>query len=343
MPLLHADADCFYASVVMRSHPRLRTRPMAVVVHHFIASANYPARARGVRGGATIAEALRVCPELELVDVPRDEVEEAGDALFDLFHRHARAVEPGSIEEAFLDVGAADSSEAARAGTAIRAGAARELGLPVSIGVGRTKLMAKLASRAAKPDGLVVIDGEQDAELRRSLAVDRLWGVGGTTLRRLESLGVRRLGDLDSVLDERLQAACGTTMSRRLRRMREGTDDDQVRPVEARTALTAEGAIAGYARPDHTTDGLVELCVRRACTRAGRAGLVGSGITVVLRSGSGAPITLHGVTGDPTADAETWLRIAGETTAPFSMRRFDSIRVTLTGLRPIAHLPPTLF
>ena len=92
--MLHVDADAFFASVALRSRPDLAGRPVAVVAHVYIASANYPARARGVRSGSLVQDALRQCPELVLIDVPRAEVEEVGDALFDIFHSAARAVEP---------------------------------------------------------------------------------------------------------------------------------------------------------------------------------------------------------------------------------------------------------
>jgi DNA polymerase IV len=96
-PLLHADADSFFASVVLRDRPELATRPVAVVAHVFVASANYPARARGVRGGTLVQDALRQCPELVLLDVPQVAVEEAADALLALFRQVGRAVEPGSM------------------------------------------------------------------------------------------------------------------------------------------------------------------------------------------------------------------------------------------------------
>ena len=400
-PILHADADSFFASVVLRSRPELRSSPMAVVVHGFVASSNYPARERGVTGGMLVTDARRRCPGLALFDVPQGEVEETADALFDLFGSVARAVEPGSMEEAFLDVGAGDAvgagdgvgagggigagggggdAAAVRVAVELRRRAWQELGIPVSVGVGRTKLMAKLASRAAKPDGLHVIDAATEQRLRTTLPLRKVWGVGRSTLERLETLGVRRLGDLDAVLPERLLDACGTMMTRRLQAIRAGTDDAVVRPVSERTVLSSEGSIAGYARPDWTVAELVETCIRRVCKRAMRAGLGATGLTIVVRgeapgsvpamestarsasaasagsasgaaasgSGSAALVTVKATAPVPTAadDPSVWLAMAAEELArlpPDAVEDAGSVRASLTGLRPLAGIPPTLF
>jgi DNA polymerase-4 len=343
-PLLHADADAFFASVVLRSRPELASLPVAVVVHVVVASANYPARARGVRSGVRTQDALRQCPELILIDVPRAEVEEVGEALFDLFRECARAVEPGSMEEAFLDVGAADWNDAVAAGRELRRRAATELGLPVSVGVGRTKLMAKLASRAAKPDGLHVIGADREAELRSRLPIADVWGVGARTLERLSRLGVARLGDIDAVPRDALRDACGTAMARRLWRIRDATDDAVVRPVEHRTSLSAEGSISGYARPDQTPAELGKTCAERLCRRAERAGLVATGMTIALRpEESGPALVLKRAGVAATSDRDTWVRIAHDLLDRASVPPLAGLRVTLTGLRAARQVPDTLF
>jgi len=342
--LLHVDADAFFASVVLRSRPELVARPVAAVAHVFIASANYPARDRGVRGGTLVQEALRQCPELLLFDVPRAEVEEVGDAMFDIFHDVARAVEPGSIEEAFLDVGARDWTTAVQAGHTLRARVQRELGIAVSVGVGRTKLMAKLASRAAKPDGLYVMDAAQEARLRTSLPMTEVWGIGPTTLHKLSTLGVAKLGDLDSIPADQLLRVCGTTMARKLSRIRDGTDDAVVNSVERRTVLTAEGAIRGYERPDKSLTELMETCLERLCRRADRAGLAGTGITLALKPDSGEPpIVLKQNRLVATAEPETWLPIGRELLGHQWVPRLAGMRVSLTGLIPVERVQQTLF
>ncbi|MBM2623599.1 hypothetical protein JIG36_49745 [Actinoplanes sp. LDG1-06] len=342
--ILHADADAFFASVVLRRRPELADHPVAVVAHIIVASANYPARARGVRSGTLAQDAQRQCPELVLIDVPRAEVEEAGDALFDLFHESARAVEPGSMEEAFLDVGADSSAQAVAAGHELRRRAAQELGLAVSVGVGRTKLMAKLASRAAKPDGLHVIGAEQEAELRRCLPIADVWGVGTRTADRLRELSISRLGEIDAIPYETLRRHCGTTMARRLRAIRDATDDATVRPVEHRSTLSSEGAIKGYARLDWTPRQLAEICVERVCRRALRAGLVATGVTLTLRPEHGAPDRVRKrPRAEATADPAIWLRVTHDLIDQAPVPALAGLRVTLTGLIPHDRVQQTLF
>lgn len=343
-PVLHADADAFFASVALRSRPELTARPVAVVAHVYVASANYPARARGVRSGMLAQDALRQCPELTLIDVPRSEVEEVGDALFDIFHDSATAVEPGSIEEAFLDVRAPDWPAAIEAGHALRRRVAGELGIAISVGVGSTKLMAKLASRRAKPDGLSVIEPGEEAVLRTDLPMADVWGIGATTLLRLTRIGVFRLGDVDGIPPNELQHVCGTAMARRLWRIREGTDDAVVRPVEQRSSLTAEGSTAGYARPDLSPTELALACVERLCKRAERAGLAGTGITLTLRAESGGKALVRKRTlGAATSGRETWIAVAVDLLADEPVPRLSGLRVSLTGLLPLDRVQHTLF
>ncbi len=342
-PLLHADVDSFFASVVMRRRPDLRDIPMAVVAHVFIASPNYRARAEGIRAGMLVEEALARHPSLVLVDVPRDEVEEVSDALFDLFHEVADEVEPGSLEEAFLRI-RGDTWEAAVAtGHELRRRAAAELRVALSVGVGRTKLMAKLASRRAKPDGLHVIDAVREAELRTSLPIIEAWGVGGATLERLALLDVATLGDLDGIGSDRLRRVCGTRMARRLKSFRDGTDDSQVRPVSRRSTLTAEMATAGYERRDWTVDEMLTACVNRVCRRASRAGLAAGGITVTLLPAAGVAIRVGRVGEQETADPHVWRRVVDELCAEALPRPVAGVRVSLTRLVPTEWAMTPLF
>lgn len=341
--LLHADADCFYASVVQRRDPKLRERPMAVVAHVFIASANYPARALGVRGGMFAQEAHALHPGLLLIDAPREEIETTGDALFDLFHDLADAVEPGSIEEAFLDVGARTLADAERAARQLRRRAAEEIGIPVSVGIGRTKLMAKLASRAAKPDGLHVIDETREAYLREHLSISDVWGIGQRTRERLALLGVHALHDLDSIGAERLASACGVLMSRRLISIRQGTDSATLNPVSARSSLSAELATSGYRRRDWDPLEMIDACTARVTQRARKAMVAAAGLSVSLLPVEGKAIVRRASSPYATAAAEHWLPVARSLCDSDELPRLRGLRVTLTGLIPEAHVPSMLF
>jgi DNA polymerase-4 len=342
--LLHVDAHSFFASVILRHRPDLAERPMAAIAHVFVASANYPARQRGVRGGMSVQEARIACPELVMIDTPRAEVEEVSDALFDIFHDSARAVEPGSIEEAFLDVGAADIHQAVDAGEALRRRVANELGIPLSVGIGRTRLMAKLASRAAKPDGLHAIDQTAEAVLRTTLRISDIWGIGPQTIERLRLIEVARLDDLDCITPDELRRVCGTTMANRLTRIRSGTDDATFNPVETRSSLSAESTISGYNRPDLTPTELLEACVTRACRRAARAGLAAGGITVALRfGGTAAPVMLKHRMPMATSDAQAWLPELLRQLASAQRPGLIALKATLTALVPPERVQQTLF
>ncbi|MCO1658914.1 Y-family DNA polymerase [Pseudonocardia humida] len=285
-PLLHVDADAFFASVELRDDPSLRGLPMAVA-DVVVMCASYPARLLGVRAGVPTRMALLDCPQLVTVR-PRPQVyERVSRELFALLGEVAATVEPGSMEEAFLDVPGLAWSDAADLGTALRARVRDELGLPVSVGVGRTKLIAKLASRAAKPDGLRVVDPATEARLRPALRVDRLWGVGARTLDRLRPHDVTTVADLARYSPDELCAMVGTAMGRRLHAVVTGTDDATVRVPGPRRSVSAQRVpvpparhaaelrrLAATVAERLTAEGLACRRLELADTRGARVGVV---------------------------------------------------------------------
>ena len=156
--ILHADADAFFASVEQRDDPRLRGRP-TIVGPGVVTAASYEARAYGVHGGMSGWRARRLCPHATFVSPRFSAYTEASKALFEIFGQTAPKVEGLSMEEAFLDVRGLEaiSGTPREIAVRLRRRAREEVGLPVSVGVARTKVLAKMASRAAKPDGLLVI------------------------------------------------------------------------------------------------------------------------------------------------------------------------------------------
>lgn len=342
-PLLHADCDAFFASVALRTRPELIGLPVAVVAHVFVASATYAARAFGVRGGMLVQEALARCPEMVLLDIPRVEVEEAGDALFDLFDELAVGVEPGSQEEAFLQMPSADWDEAIAIGRELRRRAAVDLGIPVSVGVGRTKLMAKLASRAAKPDGLYVIDGDREQELRSGLDIADIWGIGPRTVKRLAGLDVVRLSDLDRMSRVELPQVCGSAVARRLWAIREGTDDAHVRPLRSRESFSAEGSVAGFQRPDRDPQELLEQCGTRVCHRTARAGLAGNRLAITLKPETGPPVVLRCTLAEASASWAAWAGPARKLLADRPLLPLIGLGVTLSALVPADQVQVALF
>lgn len=195
--VLHADLDAFYASVEQRDDAALRGRPV-IVGGGVVVAASYEAKARGVRTAMGLQRARALCPEAIVVPPRTEAYSAASRAVFAIFHDTTPHVEGVSIDEAFLEVGGlrhlAGTPEeiAVRLRERVRA----EAGLPISVGVARTKFLAKVASAVSKPDGLLVVGPDQEEAFLHPLPVERLWGVGAVTAEKLHSNGVYTVGQL---------------------------------------------------------------------------------------------------------------------------------------------------
>lgn len=195
--VLHADLDAFYASVEQRDAPELRGRPV-IVGGGVVLAASYEAKARGVRTAMGGRQARELCPDAVVVPPRMEAYSAASKDVFAIFRDTTPLVEGLSIDEAFLEVGGlrrlAGSPEqiAARLRERVRA----EAGLAISVGVARTKFLAKVASAVSKPDGLLVVEPEREEEFLLPLPVERLWGVGAVTAEKLHRYGIRTVGQL---------------------------------------------------------------------------------------------------------------------------------------------------
>src|SRR5689334_18376597 len=195
--ILHADLDSFFASVEQRDDPRLRGRPVIVGLG-VVLVASYEAKAYGVRTAMGEKAARRLCPTATFVRPRFSEYMDASKAVFRVFDDTAPLVEGLSIDEAFLDVRGMERSVGTPREIAVRL---REtvrtrVGLPITVGVARTKFLAKVASGVAKPDGLLVVPPERELEFLHALPVERLWGVGQVTARKLHAFGVTTVGEV---------------------------------------------------------------------------------------------------------------------------------------------------
>ena len=193
--VLHADLDAFYASVEQLLDPSLRGRPIAVG-GGVVLAASYEARSYGVRGGMPGWRARQLCSDLVFVGGHFDRYQQFGDEVMSVFHDFTPRVERVSIDEAFLDVTGAVHLFGAptEIAAAIRRRVRDEIGLPLSVGVARTKHLAKVASQVAKPDGIVAVAPEHEREFLEPLPVGLIWGVGPTTERRLHDSGIDTIG-----------------------------------------------------------------------------------------------------------------------------------------------------
>ena len=248
--ILHADLDAFYASVEQLLDPRLRGRAIAVG-GGVVLAASYEARAFGVRSGMPGRRARHLCPDLVFVAGHFDEYQRLGDAAVGVLGDFTPAIERISIDEAFADVAGCThlfGSPAAIAAT-VRARVRTEVGLPMSIGVARTKHLAKIASQVAKPDGLVVVDPETELDFLHELPVELMWGVGPATKARLARIGVATIGQLAESSPTSVERLLGRAAGRQLTALAWNRDP---RPVQTRQRARSVGAQSALGRQPAT-------------------------------------------------------------------------------------------
>ncbi|HZC74887.1 MAG TPA: hypothetical protein VE220_02840, partial [Gaiellaceae bacterium] len=217
MFVLHADADAFFASVEQRDDPRLRGRPV-IVGGGVVLAASYEAKAYGIRTAMGGRAALRLCPDAVVVRPRFSAYVEASRAMFAVFEDASPVVEGLSIDEAFLDVRGMEriAGTPEQIATRLRAAVRERVGLPVTVGVARTKFLAKVASGVAKPDGLVVVPPDGELAFLHPLPVECVWGVGPATARRLHAWNVRTVGELAALSESTLVAMLGRAAGRQL-------------------------------------------------------------------------------------------------------------------------------
>ena len=282
--ILHADLDSFYASVEQRDDPSLRGKPI-VVGGGVVLAASYEAKAFGVRTAMSGAAARRVCPNL--IDVPPrfDAYTDASKAVFDIFGDISPIVEPMSIDEAFIDVAglwriAGTPTEIA---TDLRRRVAVEVGLPISVGVARTKFLAKVASAVSKPDGLLVVEPDGELDFLHPLSVQRLWGVGTVTATKLHERGVHTVADVAAMSPEAIVAIVGRSMGHQLHALAHNRDTRRVTTGRRRGSIGSQQALGRQRRSRDEIDVVLWRLVDRVTSRMRRADRVGRTITMRLR------------------------------------------------------------
>jgi hypothetical protein len=209
--ILHADLDAFYASVEQRDDPRLRGRPV-IVGGGVVLAASYEAKAFGVQTAMGGRQARSLCPNAIVVPPRMDAYTEASRAVFEIFGDTTPLVEGISIDEAFLDVGGLRRVSGAPEEIAktLRREVFARVGLRITVGVARTKFLAKVASRVGKPDGLLVVPPDEELAFLHPLPVDRLWGVGAVTAAKLHEHGMTTVHDVALVGESTVVAPVGT-------------------------------------------------------------------------------------------------------------------------------------
>jgi DNA polymerase IV len=280
--ILHADLDSFYASVEQRDDPRLRGRPV-IVGSGVVLAASYEAKAYGVRGAMGGAQARRLCPHAIVVGPRMSAYSEASKAVFEVFDDTTPLVEGLSIDEAFLDVGGLRrvSGTPTEIAVQLRHDVLERVGLPITVGVARTKFLAKVASGVAKPDGLLVVPPDGELTFLHPLPVERLWGVGPVTARKLHDRGIVTVGEVAQLAEAALVAMLGRASGRHLHALAHNRDPRPVQVGRRRRSIGSQRALGRAPKSADAIDAAAVGLVDRVTRRMRKAGRVGR--TVVLR------------------------------------------------------------
>jgi DNA polymerase IV len=280
--ILHADLDAFYASVEQRDDPRLRARPV-IVGAGVVLAASYEAKAYGVRTAMGGAQARRLCPEAAVVSPRMSAYSEASKAVFEVFEDTTPLVEGLSIDEAFLDVRGLGriSGTPEQIAVRLRRRVLEQVGLPITVGVARTKFLAKVASGVAKPDGLLVVPPGGELAFLHPLPVERLWGVGPVTAHTLRRLGITTVGQVAKLGELHLVSILGRASGRHLHALAHNRDPRRVRRGRRRRSMGAQRALGRGPRSMEELDAFVVGLVDRLARRLRAAERICR--TVVLR------------------------------------------------------------
>jgi DNA polymerase IV len=266
--ILHADVDSFFASVEQRDDPRLRGRPV-IVGSWVVLAASYEAKAHGVRTAMGGREARRLCPGAAFVDPRMSAYSAASKAMFEVFEDTTPLVEGLSIDEAFLDVRGLEriAGTPAHIAANLRRRVREEVGLPISVGVARTKFLAKVASAVSKPNGLLVVSPERELAFLHPLPVERLWGVGRVTAEKLRSRGVRTVGQVALLPEPTLVTMLGRASGRHLHALAHNRDPRPVDVGRRRRSIGSQRALGRRPRSheelDVTLIGIADRLARR--------------------------------------------------------------------------------
>jgi DNA polymerase-4 len=297
--ILHADLDAFYASVEQLLDPSLRGKPIAVG-GGVVLAASYEAKAFGVRGGMPGRQARELCPQLTFVNGHFNDYQRLGDAAIKVVSDFTPLVERISIDEAFADVAGCTHlfGPPAEIARAIRRRVRAELGLPISVGVARTKHLAKIASQVAKPEGLVVVDPDTELEFLHHLPVELMWGVGPVTRARLAEIGVLTIGQLAQTSGWSLERLLGPAAGEKLAALAWNRDPREIKIDRRAASVGAQSAIGRKPAEERIFGPILLYLADRIGTRLRAKSKSGGTVTARVRFAN-----LNSVTRSVTLDA----------------------------------------
>ena len=341
--ILHVDMDAFFVEVERRDRPELRGRPVVVGGtggRSVVAAASYEARTFGIGSAMPMVHARRLCPAAIVVPPDHGKYRTASEQVFAVFRSFAPLVEGLSLDEAFLDVSGLRRHypDPVAIGKEIRERLRADLGLPASVGIASNKFLAKLASEAAKPDGIRHVPADRSLEFLHPLPVRSLWGVGEATHAALERLGVHTIGDLAEVPPAALEKHLGRAAGAHLHALAWGRDERPVVPGSAAKSVSVEQTYERDLRGHEAIEGELLRHADRLAGRLRSAGVAGRTVTLKIRFADFSTITRSVTLGSGTDVARDLYRAARDV-----LRKVDlgTKPVRLVGLGATALTPAT--
>lgn len=345
--VLHADLDAFYASVEQRDAPALRGRPV-IVGGGVVLAASYEAKARGVRTAMGGRQALELCPDAVVVPPRMEAYSAASKDVFAIFRDTTPLVEGLSIDEAFLEVGGlrrivgTPEEVAVRLRNRVRA----EVGLAISVGVARTKFLAKVASAVSKPDGLLVVEPDREEQFLLPLPVERLWGVGAVTAEKLHRYGVHTVGQLAELEAATAERVLGKAAGSHLHALARLRDPRPVDTARRRGSIGSQRALGSRARTADELDLFLTQIIDRLARRLRDGERVCRTVVLRLRYGDFAKATRSRSLRVPTDRTAILLDVARTLLAAawpeIEARGITLIGISLSQLDRAENAPPEL-
>jgi DNA polymerase-4 len=280
--MLHADLDSFFASVEQRDNPRLLGKPV-IVGGGVVLAASYEAKAFGIKTAMGGRQARELCPHAIVVEPHFEAYTEASRAVFEVFEDTTPLVEGLSIDEAFLEVGGLGRVRGSPVEVAkrLREQVRERVGLPITVGVARTKFLAKVASAVGKPDGLLLVEPERELDFLHPLPIERLWGVGRVTAEKLRRRGLETVGDVAQLSEPVLVGMLGKASGRHLHALAHNRDPRPIVTGRRRRSMGSQHALGRRPRSYEELDAILAGLTDRVCRRLRAAARPGR--TVVLR------------------------------------------------------------
>jgi DNA polymerase-4 len=335
--ILHADLDGFFASVEQRDDPQLRSRPV-IVGGGVVLAASYEAKARGVRTAMGGREARRLCPDAAVVPPRFEAYVAASKAVFAVFRDTSPLVEGLSIDEAFLDVRGMEriAGKPIEIAARLRRDVRERVGLAITVGVARTKFLAKVASGVAKPDGLLVVSPGGELAFLHPLPVHRLWGVGPVTARKLHARGITTVGEVAQLTEATLVGIVGRATGRQLHALAHNRDPRRVQVGRRRRSIGGQRALGRRRRSPQALDAIVVGLVDRLGRRLRTARRACRTVVLRLRFDDFSRATRSHTLGEATTQNRTILAAArgllAAATPEVERRGLTLIGLSLTNL-----------